>query len=99
MCSFDNRTSGNSVTLRPITPSNRLAIEGLRVAPGQEIFVEGVRESLAEAAATPHAKPWCRGIYVGEVPVGFVMLADDVPPGNAHIPWRYYLWRMLVGAQ
>jgi diamine N-acetyltransferase len=25
-----------------------------------------------------------------------VMLGDDVPPGDPVIPWRYYLWRMLV---
>jgi diamine N-acetyltransferase len=99
MHSTDHRASGAPVTIRVITASNRPAVEALRVAPGQEAFVEGVRESLAEAAATPHAKPWYRGIYAGEVPVGFVMLADDVPPGNQYIPWRYYLWRMLIDAR
>ncbi|HEU5108596.1 MAG TPA: GNAT family N-acetyltransferase, partial [Micromonosporaceae bacterium] len=74
-------------------------VEALRVAPEQEHFVEGVGRSLAEAAANPLAKPWCRAIYAGEVPVGFVMLADDVAPGNQDIPWRYYLWRMLVDAR
>jgi diamine N-acetyltransferase len=71
-------------------------IEGLRVAVGQENFVEGVTRSLAEAAANPHARPWYRAVYADETPVGFVMLGDDVPPGNPHIPWRYYLWRMLI---
>ncbi|MEJ3744870.1 GNAT family N-acetyltransferase [Actinomycetes bacterium KLBMP 9797] len=86
-------------TLREITPGNRAAVEGLRVAPGQENFVDGVRESLAEAAATPDARPWYRAVYAGAVPVGFVMLGDDVPAGNQHIPWRYYLWRMLIDAR
>ncbi len=66
------------------------------MSPEQEAYVDGVGRSLAEAAATPGSRPWCRGVYAGEVPVGFVMLGDDVPPGDPVIPWRYYLWRMLV---
>ena len=93
--------SGGSerVTLRAITSGDRQAVEDLRVLPEQENFVDGVRRSLAEAAAKPDARPWCRGIYAGEVPVGFVMLADGVPPGNDDIPWRYYLWRFLIDAR
>lgn len=90
---------GESVTLREIIAGNRAAVEELRVAPGQESFVDGVTRSLAEAAAVPEARPWYRALYAGEVPVGFVMLGDDVPPGNRHIPWRYYLWRMLIDAR
>jgi diamine N-acetyltransferase len=84
------------VTLREITPDNRDAIEALRVAGGQENFVSDVSQSLSEAAATPAAKPWYRAVYAGEAPVGFLMLGDDVPPGNPVIPWPYYLWRMLI---
>jgi diamine N-acetyltransferase len=96
---MDDGESGRAITLREITAANRLAVEELRVAPEQEIFVEGVRQSLAEAAATPHANPWCRAVYSGEIPVGFVMLGDDVPVGNRHIPWPYYLWRMLIDSR
>jgi diamine N-acetyltransferase len=92
-------TTSDPVTLRVITEDNRPAIEDLRVAPGQDSFVDGVRSSLTEAAATADASPWYRAIYAGETPVGFVMLGDDVAPGNAHIPWRYYLWRMLIDAR
>jgi diamine N-acetyltransferase len=99
MSAPEDRTPGTRVALRAVTVDNRRAVEELRVAPGQERFVDGVTASLAEAAANPHAKPWCRGIYAGEVPVGFLMLADDVPPGNPLIPFRYYLWRMLVDAR
>ncbi len=88
-----------SVTLRPITSGNRQAVEDLRVLPEQENFVDGVRPSLAEAAAKPDARPWCRSVYADEVPVGFVMLADGVPPGNVDIPWRHYLWRFLIDAR
>ncbi len=63
---------------------------------GQENFVDGVVLSLAEAAATPGPNPWYRAIYADETPVGFLMIADDVPPGDGLIPWRYYLWRMLI---
>lgn len=89
----------STVTLRPITSDDRQAVEDLRVLPEQENFVDGVRRSLDEAAAKPDARPWHRSVYAGEVPVGFVMLADGVPPGNSDIPWRYYLWRFLIDAR
>jgi len=92
-------TEFGGVALRPITAGNRQAMDDLRVLPEQENFVDGVRRSLAEAAVKPDARPWYRGIYVGSVPVGFVMLADGVPPGNEDIPWRYYLWRFLIDAR
>jgi diamine N-acetyltransferase len=88
--------TGGPVSLREITSGNRPAVLRLRVAPGQERFVDGVEQSLAAAAATSDANPWYRAIFAGEEPVGFVMLGDDVPPGNPHIPWPYYLWRMLI---
>ena len=88
-----------SVTLREITPENRAAVEALRVAVGQEGYVDDVVRSLAEAAAHPAARPWYRAVYAGEAPVGFMMIGDDVPPGNDVIPWRYYLWRLLIDGQ
>jgi len=84
------------VTLRKITSANRAAVEALRVSTEQESYVDGVARSLAEAADTPASRPWCRAVYAGEDPVGFVMVADDAPPGDPVIPWRYYLWRMLI---
>ena len=91
--------SAPDVTLRPVTATNREAVESLQVSPAQESFVDGVTRSLADAAATPNARPWYRAIYAGETPVGFVMLGDDVPPGDPDIPYRYYLWRMLIDAR
>jgi len=88
-----------SVTLREITDANRATVESLRVASGQEGFVDGVSDSLAEAARKPEGKPWFRAVYVGEEPVGFVMLSDGVAPGEAQWPWPYYLWRMLIDAR
>ena len=51
------------VTLEEITSENREAVLALRVAPGQEQFVSSVRDSLAEAAEYPHAKPWYRAVF------------------------------------
>jgi diamine N-acetyltransferase len=84
------------VTLREITKENRSSIKALKVSRKQEDYVDSVKESLAEAAGTPSVRPWCRAVYTGEVPVGFLMICDDVPPGNPDMPWRYYLWRMLI---
>jgi diamine N-acetyltransferase len=95
----DTSRTPSSITLRVIDASNRQAVERVGVAPEQKSFVDGVSESLAEAAAKPQCRPWYRAVFLGEVPVGFVMLADDVPPGNNDIPWRYYLWRMLIDAR
>ena len=87
------------VTLRVVDAGNRPDVERLRVASDQESFVDGVAASLIEAAAKPHLRPWYRAVYAGADPVGLVMLADDVPPGTDEIPWRYYLWRMLIDAR
>jgi len=96
MSSAPGAVEAFSVALREITPANRALVEELRVSAEQEAFVDGVARSLAEAASEPASRPWCRAVYAGDDPVGFVMVADDVPPGNPVIPWRYYLWRMLI---
>lgn len=58
-------------------------------------FVSDVEESLGEAAEVPEANPWYRGVYADGVPVGFVMIAWDVPPTDGLIgPW--FLWKLLI---
>lgn len=84
------------VTLREITKENRSSIKALRVSRKQEDYVDSVKESLAEAAKAPDARPWFRAVYAGGIPVGFLMICDDVPPHHQRVPWRYYLWRMLI---
>jgi diamine N-acetyltransferase len=81
------------VSLRPVTDANREAIEALAVAPDQERYVSGVRESLLEAAEHPDAQALHWAIYAEEKPVGFVMVADEVgsPDYIAH-----YLWKLLI---
>jgi diamine N-acetyltransferase len=88
-----------TLTLREITADNDAAVRTLAVAPGQEVLVSSVEASLEEAASSPDSRPWCRAIYAGEEPVGFVMLSFDMPPGNPEQPWRYFLWRLLIDAR
>jgi diamine N-acetyltransferase len=85
------------VRLCEITDENRDAVCAVRVRADQEQFVASVHRSLRDAAETPEARPWYRAVYVGDEPVGFVMLSWDVPPGVPGILGPYYLWRLLVG--
>jgi diamine N-acetyltransferase len=87
------------VTLREITPANRAAVEALRVTDVQSGYVEGVAESLVEAAATPDAMPWFRALYAGDLPVGFVMISDGITAENPDYLGPYYLWRLVIGQQ
>lgn len=58
-------------------------------------FVSDVEGSLAEAAEAPEANPWYRGVYDDGEPVGFVMIAWDVPPTDDLIgPW--FLWKLAI---
>ena len=82
-----------AVSLRPISESNREAVEALRVAPGQELFVSSVADSLLEAAEEPDGRAIYWAVYDDETPVGFVMISDEVgAPG--YIP--QYLWKLLI---
>ena len=81
------------VSLRPISESNRRAVEALRVSRGQERFVSNVVESLVEADEEPdgRALPWA--VYADETPVGFVMISDEVGSPD-YIP--HYLWKLFI---
>ena len=90
-----------AVTLEEITDENREAVLALRVAPGQEQFVSSVRDSLAEAAEYPHAKPWYRAVFAagpaGPVgPIGFVMVSWNVEPQPPEIIGPWFLWKLLI---
>lgn len=76
------------VTLREVTKDNLVAVLKLRVAESQRGLVATNAVSIAQAHYSDVA--WFRAIYVGEIPVGFVMLEDD--PANA----TYDLWRFMI---
>ena len=81
------------VLLRPISESNREAVEALRVSPAQEQFVSGVAESLLEAAEEPDGRALYWAVYGDETPVGFVMISDEVGSPE-YIP--HFLWKLLI---
>ncbi|WP_061290147.1 GNAT family N-acetyltransferase [Herbidospora cretacea] len=87
------------VTLRPVTDDNRAEVTALRVAPAQEEYVASVADSLADAERYPEAMPRHWAIYADETPVGFLMISDNVPPGDPGILGPYFLWRLLVDAE
>jgi diamine N-acetyltransferase len=81
------------VVLRSVTESNRAELEALRVSPSQELFVSSVAEALVEATEHPgaHAITW--GVYAEDLPVGFVMIADEVDAPE-YVP--QYLWKLFI---
>lgn len=81
------------ISLRPLSESNRQAVEALRVSPSQERYVSGVADSLREAAEHPDARALYWAVHAGETPVGFVMIADEVASPD-YIP--HYLWKVLI---
>src|SRR4051794_14678600 len=84
------------VQLREITDDNRDAVCALRVRGRQRRFVASVTGSLEDAAEEPEANPWYRAVYVGDEPVGFVMLSWNAPADRARGAGRYFLWRLLI---
>jgi len=78
------------ISLRPIDINNYRDILKLKVRPDQEQFVASNAVSLAQASF--HTEAWTRGIYAGQLAVGFVMLEiDEVKPD-------FYLWRFMIDA-
>jgi diamine N-acetyltransferase len=86
-----------AVTLREITAETVRAVIKLAVAEYQNRFVAPNAVSLAQALFAPEA--WYRAIYLGDEPVGFVMLADesllDPMPRNPQVG----VWRFMVDAK
>lgn len=81
-----------------ITEANPAAVEAVRILPEGEAYGDRVVDALEEAARSPEGRP-CRAVYVDDVPVGFVMLSLDVPPGEDRYPFRYFLWKPLIDAR
>jgi diamine N-acetyltransferase len=79
------------VELREVTRENLHPILLLQVAREQQELVASNAVSIAEAHFAPNA--WFRAIYAGDVPVGFVMVADFAEERCA------WLWRLMVDAR
>ena len=77
-----------TITLLEITQDTLWPIMNLSVSENQRSFVAPNANSIAEAYYSKEA--WFRGIYLGDQPVGFVMLyADQEKP-------EYFLWRLMI---
>lgn len=76
------------VVLKEITGDTCWPIFNLEVEESQTRMVAPNANSIAEAYFSDEA--WFRGIYLGEEPVGFVMLALDKGKNE------YFLWRLMV---
>ena len=85
------------VSLRPITAETVRAITSLSVAESQKGFVAPNAISLSQALFSPEA--WYRAVYLGEEPVGFVMLEDESlrtpPPATPEVG----VWRFMIDAR
>lgn len=81
------------LTLHPVDDSNRSVLEALRTSPAQERFVSTVADSLLEAVEAAECQAIAWGVYDGETPVGFVMIADEVASSDC-IP--HFLWKLLI---
>jgi GNAT superfamily N-acetyltransferase len=84
------------VTLRELDDVNHDAVLALDVTPDQGRYVSSVEDSLREAERYPHANPWYRAVYAGDVPVGFVMLSWDCVPQPPEIIGPWFLWKLLI---
>ncbi|NQV42675.1 MAG: GNAT family N-acetyltransferase [Candidatus Marinimicrobia bacterium] len=78
----------SQIALRELSKSNYRDILKLKVADHQTGFVASNAISLAQALF--HSQAWYRGIYDGDIAIGFVMLDLDMDKPE------YYLWRYMI---
>jgi diamine N-acetyltransferase len=79
--------------LVPLTDANRSAIVALRTTVEQERFINSVSDALLEADDEPGGRAIQWGLYDEEIPVGFVMISDEVD-GSDYI--AHFLWKLLI---
>ena len=84
-----------SVRLVEFDRSNIKAVLALDVTDVQKIIYPlSNAYSIAEGHYPSDGDPvWMRAIYVGDVPVGFIMTSEAPTQGD------YFLWRLMVDAQ
>jgi len=85
------------IHLQEVTKSNFMDLIKLKEKDEQKGFVAPNSVSIAEAHYSDFA--WMRGIYFGDTPVGFLMLADPVKRETgdaAEYNGIYYLWRLMI---
>ena len=85
--------SKKQVELRELTNENFIGVMNLEVAENQKKFVAPNSVSMAVAHFSRYAT--MRGIFYGDEPVGFMMLADPVS-GEEEFNGMYFLWRFMI---
>lgn len=85
-----------AITLRRITRRNYRKIIGLKVKPEQEVLIASNAVSIADAYF--YREAWMRAIYLGEIPIGFVMLGDNSLKYKIikHFNPFFYIWRFMI---
>jgi len=91
-----NRTS--IVSLRQIDSALEQIVTELSVSDLQSSYVAPNQRSLVDAKSNPGA--WPRAIFVGQIPVGFVLLFKPFLPGAVERPQvrldQIALWRLMI---
>lgn len=91
MAEPDPPTRASPVTLREITKANFRAVIDLDMLDGQRGNVSSNARSLCEAHYSEDA--WCRAVYSGDTPVGFLMMSIWDPEA-----W-YCIWRFMIDSR
>jgi diamine N-acetyltransferase len=81
------------VELVELTNDNFIGVMNLEVADNQKKFVAPNSVSMAVCHFSRYAT--MRGIFYGDEPVGFMMLADPVS-GEEKFNGMYFLWRLMI---
>jgi diamine N-acetyltransferase len=82
-----------------VTAEDRATVVRLRLAPGQDEYLNSMPEIFDEAdeeqRAMPH--PWAVHDAATGVVVGFAMISDNIPPPmDDDLVGPYYLWKLLI---
>ena len=90
------KEKNSEVTLRRITRRNYRKIVRLKVKPEQEYLIASNAVSMADAYF--YREAWMRAIYLGERPIGFVMLGDSTLKYKiiTHFKHYLYIWRFMI---